>query len=373
MPDSDRRNSLLITDNKTGESCFFSCESGTISNFDFRQIKNPDDDARVSVIDEEKLLQQQLDRFSGALLAELLAGGPVVVDGLGIFSVSHEHAARETTDAGSRFLPPRKRVIFDPMQACKGESARVAVDRLAMGIDEASRLAKSLAGLFERSRKQSLDINLRGVGTFSTVDGRYGFKPEPSLVEVLNSAYDGLKTIDIPETQGSPSSASVAKKGGNGKKGVAVVMAIVLLAGGYFLFRQLSPDSIMPLNAVKATAPINPAPALVPVPSAPVRKAGSAEPDSVMLVKGRFTVVTATFSSLKTVRQEMQRLSGLGHRIRIWPVIGDGKQYYRLVVGDFESHRTALDSIKTMPPGLSKNIYIQQAPKNVVLYGENGL
>jgi septal ring-binding cell division protein DamX len=76
---------------------------------------------------------------------------------------------------------------------------------------------------------------------------------------------------------------------------------------------------------------------------------------------------------MKTVRQEIGRLSGLGHRIMVWPVKAGGKQSYRLVTGDFESHRAALDSVKTLPQSLSKNIYIQQASKNVVLYGEKGL
>jgi hypothetical protein len=388
MPDSERRNSLLITDNRTGEPCYSPLENGTVSKMEFRPIKNPGEQINGSGFDDELALRQQLDRFSGALVAELLTGGPVAVDGLGKFSIVHEHAAREMTESGSRFLPPRKRVVFDPLPGGKGDSVRIAAERLDMKVDEARQMTIALSGLFERSRKRSLDLNLRGFGSFSKVEGLYVFQPDPSVVELLNSAYDGLKTIDIQdrkESQEVPAApASAAGSGGQFKKVAAVVTATVLLvAGGYFVSRQISLDSIIAPTGSRTPAPATkslatpstatPATGQVSGTVVPARKAGTAVPDSVMLAKGRFTVVTATFSSMKTVRQEIGRLSELGHRIMVWPVNVAGKKSYRLVTGDFESHRAALDSVKTMPQGLSKNVYIQQAPKNVVLYGEKGL
>ncbi|HWR01424.1 MAG TPA: SPOR domain-containing protein [Chlorobaculum sp.] len=346
---------------------------------DLQKPINPDSDkARSSVVDEGQALEHQLDRFSGALIAELLAGRPVVVDGLGLFSVVHDNASRESTESGSRFLPPRNRVTYEPRSAGKGDSARIAVERLDMKSDEAARLAVSLSGLFERSRKQFLDLKLRGVGSFSKVEGRYGFQPEPSLEELLNSAYEGLKTIDIPENQTGSSKPGV-NSGGFSKKAVALLAALVLLAGGgYVVSRQLSSHSLGTMTVGNTPAPVKPQTAVpvqaqVSVPAVSVQKATAAMPDSVTLSKGRFTVVTSTFTSRKIVLQEMQRLSQLGHRVMVWPVIDNGKKYYRIVAGDFETHRSALDSVKTMPKGLSKNTYIQQAPKNVVLYGEKGL
>ena len=380
MPDSGRQNSFSITDSQTGENYNFLFENSTLSNMDLQQAIKPEgDNIKTSFVDDDQALERQLDRFSGALIAELLAGRPVVVDGLGLFSVVHDNASRESTESGSRFLPPRNRVSFEPRPAGKGDSARIAVERLDMKSDEAGRLALSLSALFERSRKQSLDLKLRGVGSFSTVEGRYGFQAEPSLEELLNSAYDGLKTIDIPENQaGSPTSS--VKRGGSSKKAAAVLAALVLVAaGGYFVTRQLSSHSIGNLTAGNSPAPVKPTQVAVPVqaqvsvPETSARKAAIAGPDSVTLSKGRFTVVTSTFTSRKIVQQEMQRLSELGHRVMVWPVIDNGKKYYRIVIGDFETHRSALDSVKTMPKGLSKTIYIQQAPKNVVLYGEKGL
>jgi len=388
MPDSERRNSLLITDNCTGEPCYSPLENGTVSKMEFRPIRNPGEQISGSSLDEEQALLQQLDRFSGALVAELLDAGAVAVDGLGMFSIVHEHAAREMTESGSRFLPPRKRVVFDPIPGGKGDSARIAAERLDMKADDALQLTKALSGLFERSRKKSLDLKLRGFGSFSKVEGLYVFQPDPSVVELLNSAYDGLKTIDIQDSKEIQERKAApvpgAGSGGQFKKAAAVVTASVLLAaGGYLVSRQISPDSIIALTGSKTPTPatktlVTPSttdkvPDQVSVIAVPDRNAGSAVPDSVVLAKGRFTVVTATFSSMKTVRQEIGRLSGLGHRIMVWPVKAAGKQSYRLVTGDFESHRAALDSVKTMPQGLSKNIYIQQAPKNVVLYGEKGL
>ncbi|NTU57444.1 MAG: SPOR domain-containing protein [Chlorobiaceae bacterium] len=344
-----------------------------MSKIDFSDPAPAEDQNRLSGVDEQQAMQGRLDRFSGALAGELLAGGVISVDGLGTFSVIHEHAKRETTTSGSRFLPPCNRVIFDPRPTARGESARIAAERLDLNADEASRFAKSLTDMFERSRKQSIELRLSGFGSFTMIDGHYGFRPDPSFEELLNSAYDGLKTIDIQERQDLPVSGGEKSSGNFNKVAAAIIAAVLLAGGGYFLTRQHSPERSVPSVVTTVSSPVTPTAANVSIPVVPARNIAAAEPDSVTLDKGRFTVIAATFSSLKTVRQELQRLSELGHKVRIWPVTDSGTKYYRLVIGDFDSQRSASDSVKTMPRGLSKNIYIQQAPKNVVLYGENGL
>ncbi|NTW51758.1 MAG: HU family DNA-binding protein [Chlorobiaceae bacterium] len=374
MPDSGRRNSLLITDSRTGENFNILVDNTSLSDMDVKNVDKPDNDIVLPTVDKQQVIQE-LDRFSGALAGELIAKGRVVVDGLGTFSVIHEHAKRESTGAGSRFLPPRNRVTFEPRPASGGDTARLAVERLDMTTAQAAQLSHALTGMFQSSRKQSLEINLRGFGSFSMVDGLYGFQPEPSLEELLNSAYDGLKTIDIQERPADAPIQVPVKTGGGGafNKVAAVLVAGVLLGGGgYFVVRQVSLDNMVASSGRKALSPSH-EDAKVSAPPLPVKSGAPASQDSVTLVKGRFTVVASTFTSLKTVHQEMQRLSELGHRVMVWPVADKGRHYYRLVIGDFETHLSALDSLKTMPKGLTKNIYIQQAPKNVVLYGEKGL
>jgi nucleoid DNA-binding protein len=315
---------------------------------------------------------RQLERFSGGMTATLLDSGRLAIGGLGTFSVVHDNAAREMTDEGERFLPPKNRVAFDPRISGLGDAARIAGERMGLTPEDALRFSRALGSTFQQCRKDSVELELRGFGSFATVDGKYGFWGHAALEELLNSAYDGLETIVMQER---PVADSRAKVGFSfGKASVGAVATLLLFAGAYFIFRPLPPGSTVATGAGNAVTSVHAitAGSAASVPSVP-KIARASFADSVMLGKGRFTVVVATFSSSSTALMELHRLSGLGHRIMIWPVLSGGRKNFRLVTGEFETYRSALDSVKIMPSGLPKSLYIQQASKNVVLYGENGL
>ncbi|NTU53378.1 MAG: SPOR domain-containing protein [Chlorobiaceae bacterium] len=322
---------------------------------------------------EREEAQRRLDRFSGGMTAELLDRGRLSVDGLGLFSLIHEQPVREKTSSGTLYLPPRNGVIFEHRPERAGDSAAIASGRLDMEASEARRFAKALSAMFKQLGKGSGSVELRGFGSFTVTSGRFQFLADPSLEELLNSLYGGLKSIVVQEHQQPTLSPPIPGKPLSLKKVLLVVAAVSLLAGGGFLFQQIPRFDFDSPKREAASMPGDQAPRDQASSAQLVPTSVSAPADSVLLLKGRFTVVAATFSTRKVARQEMRRLSGIGHRIRIWPVRQDGIRYYRLVLGDFATWRTARDSMKVIPAGLPGNSYIQQAHKNVVLYGEQGL
>jgi len=312
--------------------------------------------------------QRLLDRFAGGMTAELLDRRRLSVDGLGDFSVVHEQPVRQKDSGGTRYQPPRNRVAFAPRPKSAGETAAIASVRLDMASGEAQRFAQALSETFGQLSGSASGFELRGFGSFIAESGTFRFQPDASLESLLNIGYGDLKAIVIPEQAAVESGRPVSERRGK-MKSVALFVALLLLAGGWFLYRNFSSGSAE-VSSVPASST---AASVVEAMPEPARQAEPPEADSLLLRKGRYTVVAATFSSKKSTRQEWTHLSELGHRVRFWPVTSGGSRYYRLVIGDFETRRAALDSMKSMPKGLPNHSYIQQAPKNVVLYGEQEL
>jgi hypothetical protein len=210
------------------------------------------------------------------------------------------------------------------------------------------------------------------------------FQPEASLEALLNIGYGDLKEIVIPEKPPDKQTPPVPERPGGLKKVALFVAVVSILASGWFLYRQFAPVGIdLPSGSdiARTSAPVS-AESKSPTNAVPLEKAalasatpqnGSSSPDSLQLRKGRYTVIVATFNTKKVVRQEMARLSEMGYRVWFWPVKSGSGRSYRIVTGDFGTRRSALDSMKSMPKGLPQHSYIQQAQKNVVLYGEQGL
>lgn len=325
--------------------------------------------------------QHQLDRFAGGMTAELLDRKRLSVEGLGHFSVVHEQATREKTASGTRYQPPRNRVAFEARKERTGDAEQISTGRLGMDASEARRFVKALGDLFEVAKKDPVRLELRGFGSFALVSGAFRFHPEASLEALLNIGYGDLKEIVIPEQKQEKEIQPVPVESGGMKKGALLVAAVVILVCGWFLYRQFAPGGFASSSA--GSSAVTSASAFVvanaSLSSEVPEKAAAATPqngsaaDSLILQKGRYTVIIATFNTKKVALREMARLSGGGRRVMIWPVKSGGVRYYRLVTGDFETRSATLDTMKAMPKDVSRNGYIQQAPKNVVLYGEQGL
>ncbi|WP_170181258.1 SPOR domain-containing protein [Chlorobaculum thiosulfatiphilum] len=332
--------------------------------------------ARLLGIDSDEA-QRRLDRFAGGMTAELLDRKLLAIDGLGGFSVVHEQAVRQATSAGIRYQPPKNRVAFEARKERAGDAERIATGRLGMEASEVKRFAKALAETFEAVKKGPGRLELRGFGSFTLVSGALRFQPEASLEALLNIGYGDLKEIVIPEKPPDKQTPPVPERPGGLKKVALFVAAVSILACGWFLYRQFAPggfdlpsaggsaESVIAASVATVASSVPPssiAPGIVP-----------SSPDSLQLRKGRYTVIVATFNTRKVVRQEMARLSEMGYRVWFWPVKSGSGRSYRIVTGDFGTRRSALDSMKSMPKGLPQHSYIQQAQKNVVLYGEQGL
>jgi nucleoid DNA-binding protein len=323
---------------------------------------------------EREQVSRLLDQLSGSMAAELLGSGRLAIEGLGTFSVVHDHAVRETTEKGQVFMPPKNRIAFDPRLPARGDISRIAAGRLGMEAGESADLVKALSAMFGELRKRQVDLELRGFGSFTMSDGRYCFLPDPGFEGLLNSAYEGLEGIAMPEGAGKAPGGSPKLK-----PLLIAVAAILLIFVGYVSLRPLlsgdgarQPVQKGPSPAYFTITEIE-SPEAAPSPSIVTSVPNEAVPDSLVLSKGRFTVVAATFYSAKVAQDEARRLSAPGRRIMIWKVHSGGQFFYRLVTGDYATGQEARDSLRTMRRGLSKNVYIQQASKNVVLYGENGL
>ena len=341
----------------------------------------PDILARLLSVEREEACRR-LDRFAGGMIAELLDRNRIFADGLGLFSVVHEQATREKTASGLRYLPPRNRVSFDERTQEAGDSFRIVTGRLGMESEEGRRFVQALATMFREMKKQDGRIDLRGFGSVATNAGIRRFQPDPSLEALFNAAYEGLHEIVIAEPE--PSSAAdkpVADKAEGGLKKVVVLVTVaLLLVVGGMLYRQFSSgvsDASLSDSTDSGQVPEMTADrktlALSDSGTPHAADTASSSADSVMLSKGRYTVIVATFNTRKVARQEMARLSGSGLRVMVWPVRQNGMRYYRLVLGDFETRLAALDSMKAISRSLYRDLYIQQAPKNVYIYGEQGL
>ncbi|NTV66933.1 MAG: sporulation protein [Chlorobaculum sp.] len=318
--------------------------------------------------------QRQLDRFAGGMTAELLDRKRLTVDGLGLFSVVHEQATRQATSSGTRYLPPGDRVAFEARKDRVGDAERIATGRLGMEAGEARRFAKALGDMVDAVKKGPGRLELRGFGSFTLVSGAFRFQPEASLEALLNIGYGGLKEIVIPERQAEKQTQPKSVESGGLKKVALFVAAVSIFASGWFLYRQFATDGFDLSSVGNSAESVVVAPVVLNAPS-PAKAPGivPSSLDSLILQKGRYTVIVATYNTQKVARQEMARLSGGGRRVMIWPVKSGGVRYYRLVTGDFETRPAALDSMKAMPRKVAHNGYIQQAQKNVVLYGEQGL
>lgn len=314
--------------------------------------------------------QHLLDRLAGGMTAELLDRRRLSVDGLGSLSIVHEQPVRTTTPSGTVCLPPGNRVVFDARQRGTGHLGALAVTRLGMAKEESQRFAKAITALVGQLGSGFKILELRGFGSFSVkVPGSVHFEPASALEALLNSAYEGLKAVTISGSEAPPEPRRERPKMSLPfGKVLALVTVIALFAGGYVLYRNFlsggtgKPSAAEPV--VHSTAPMRAGGVVLPA---------SAPADSVALLKGRYTVVVSTYSTSKVARQEVSRFSASGQRVMVWPVSHKGLRYYRIVTGDFPTWQAARDSMKLMPQSLSGHSYIQQASKNVVLYGEQGL
>ena len=316
--------------------------------------------------------------FCGAMVAELLAFRKLSIKGLGSFYVTHVPASKRSNGSAIIFAPPVNKLRFESTLSGGDASLSLAVSRLSMNQAEAARFARTLATLFSASLQQEIAIHLHGLGRFALEDGAYSFFPDRTLEELLNREYQDLKEVILPQH----------KEEGSERRspGYILPLAVVVLVGlllaivyGPSSWSTFSPATVEPAKSVatvvdRSAAAVAPIPALTPpVPTAYPIKTPKGVADSLVLVKGDYAIVLATFETEKRAHQQIASLRSSGIKAFVWPTSMDETKYFRLMTGRFANYAAAAEQLKGLPKKMVDGAYIQQVKKTVVLHGEKGL
>ena len=313
--------------------------------------------------------------FCGAMVAELLAFRKLSIKGLGSFYVTHLPATKKSTGSATIFAPPVNKLRFESTLSSNDDTHALAVSRLSMNQGEAARFARTLATLFSTAILQEKEILLNGLGRFALEEGAYSFFPERTLEELLNREYQDLKEVVLSP----PEQARIEKRA----PGYVVPLTVVVLIGilfalwyGQYSKPLLYSSRVSSSKGVKSAVVTEQAPIQsrsVPVASATGAQAERALADSLVLVKGDYAIVLATFESERRAFRELAPLRSAGIHAFLWPASMDGVKYFRLMAGRFSRREAAEEQIKGLPKKMVSGAYIQQVKQTVVLHGEKGL
>ncbi|NTW68633.1 MAG: hypothetical protein HGB23_02140 [Chlorobiaceae bacterium] len=313
-----------------------------------------------------------LNSFSGAMVAELLEHGKLSIKGLGRFAVMPLPPVKKITVAGTIYTPPGNRLIFERELFGNDNARLIAVARVGMAPGEAERFASSLAKVFGRAFKEKRELLLNGFGRFSLEKGVYGFVADSSLEALLNREYQDLDEVVVTQSD------SVHASSHRNISPYAFLVTAVIAAGillSVFYGRQIA-DVVLQAVAAEQLSP--PVPSAAPVERSDVSSGaapsfqGGTE-DSVVLEKGEFTLIVATFRSESTARKESALLRSKGIATFIWPAFAGGVKYFRLMTGKFSEREQAAVYLKGMPKKMVVSAYIQHVIKRVVLHGKKEL
>ncbi|MBV5319647.1 MAG: HU family DNA-binding protein [Chlorobium phaeobacteroides] len=326
-----------------------------------------------------------LNGLSGAMSAELLQEGKLQLSGLGLFTVHHEPATRQMHGEEAIYCPPRNRVVFLPDLSANTGTLRIASQRMKLGKSDAERFSRALDSLFASSMASGRQIELQGFGMLSKSEGSsYTFHAATGLDELLNSEYQGLREIFLspdkpPATDEKNSAIEQAAKRANTLR---VTLLALMAVSGLLAVVMLMPAIRNSSFFVPAPAPVSLSLSVrqpVALSSADAFRNEGASGDSlaqdkvVVLEKGEFTIVLATFRTAKVALRESAKLKESGIDAFVWPVSDKGKKYYRLALGRYGSGNEAKAGMKSLAQGLARDAALQEITKRYELHGETGL
>jgi len=313
--------------------------------------------------------------FCGAMVAELLAFRKLSIKGLGSFYVTHVPASKRSSGSVMVFAPPLNKLRFESALSGADASLSLAVSRLSMNQGEAAKFSRTLATLFSSTLQQEKALHLQGIGRFAPEDGAYSFFPDRTLEELLNREYQDLKEVVLPQLKEERSERR--------SPGFILPLSVVVLVGlllaivyGRLSWSTYFSSTVEPSKRV-ATVVDRRAVAVVATPRSvatvyPI-KSPRGVADSLVLVKGDYAIVLATFETEKRAHQQITPLRSSGIKAFVWPTSMDGTKYFRLMTGRFANYSAATVRLKGMPKKMVDGAYIQQVKKTVVLHGEKRL
>lgn len=321
-----------------------------------------------------------LNLFFSALVTELLSVGTLSVRGLGSFTVQHIPLKKQSTVSTITYSPPRTSLVFESRISGPDDAKRIAASYLFISRpDDASRFSRILGTIFTQAVQQQKEIYIKGFGRFSLKNGNYVFLIEPSLADLLNREYQDLKEVVLPQSK---------PEHGNKERKIfryvlsfsAIVLTVVLCTVfyGWFSENMFFPSTIRPSRS-SATEVVHAKNATIGEQSISASYSHELSErrgviaDSIVLVKGDYVIVLATFQTERTASNELVPLRSAGIVAFIWPAFVNGMKYYRLMTGKFLTRTAALEKLKKMPEKTAVNAYIQKVKKTVVLHGKKGL
>lgn len=312
-----------------------------------------------------------LDSFSGAMAGELLDSKKLTLGGIGSFSVAYVPSEKKEIASGIVYTPPRNRLVFDLRCSGGDDTLRLAVSRMSMSQDEALLFSRSLLTLLSGAFQQQREICLNGFGSFSLENGVYGFFPDRSLEELLNREYLDLEELVLPLNDSTP--------GGRERKKIPAVLIVSSILSAALLFAVLyawRPATLFSVGVqrpeIPAVTAVHDGTAIPDKPGQPVPPVGGAL-DSVVLEKGDYTIVLATFKKEDTAIKELAAMRSKGITAFVWETSSGRVKYYRLVTGSFSGSSEAAGQTRNLAEKTQGSPYIQHIISKVVLYGEKGL
>jgi len=312
-----------------------------------------------------------LNSFSGAMVAEFLAHGKFSIRGLGRFAVREVTPVKKSTVSGTVYTPPGNKVIFHRGVYLDDDTVRIAVERVSMRPDDAVRFGRTFANVLGRACKEKRELVFNGFGRFTLEDGRYGFVPERSLEALMNREYQDLDEVVV-----SPQLRVVSAEGKRRTAPAAILLSTVIAALLLlvYLYGSQIQDSVthsfaqLSLSLSPVSSPM--APKVISEVVTAVQGGGA---DSVVLEKGDYTIILATFRSGSTARKELRLLRSMGVSAYIWPAFSAGLKYHRVMTGRLSSREEASVHQKRLPEKIVGSSYIQHVIKRVVLHAEKEL
>jgi cell division septation protein DedD len=329
--------------------------------------------------------QRLLDGFSKAMAGELLSAKCISLGVAGAFCNTYIPSGKKTDAAGIVYTPPRNTLVFQEQPSGTDDAIRLAVSRMALSEEEAGRFSNAFLSLFGDLVKRKQPFGLNGLGSFGIENGKYTFFPDRTVEELLNREYLNLDKVVLPLHDDTGTTTA-------GKKPVAFVLTLLVLVAGisaavwYYLQPEIplltsASEEAAKHNGPKIAVRVSRSETVQPESVQPPATAAikteelkeSAAADSVVLAKGEFTIVLATFRKEETAINESRRLRAGGISAFIWPAMVNGAKYYRLATGKFRTGSAAAGELKEMPGNLARGACIQQAIKGVVIHGEQQL
>ncbi|NTV91751.1 MAG: hypothetical protein HGA72_00280 [Chlorobiaceae bacterium] len=304
---------------------------------------------RIEPADARRLLGS----LSGAMSAGLLQDGRLQVSGLGMFTVHHDPAMRQMHGSDAIYSPPHNKVVFIQDVSAKDGTIRIASQRMNLDRSESEQFTRALATLFAALVASGSPIDLQGFGILSKSEGaNYTFQAAKGLDELLNSEYQGLQEISLsPDNPRSPDEKNKAVPGTKSRSNVmrmalsallavsallALVIVVPAIRNGSLFNSGTAPASLSP--PFRQAATLSPADSFL---SEGASGDSRADDKVIVLEKGEFTIVLATFRTAKVALGELAKLKESGLKVFIWPVSDKGKKYYRLALGRYGSRNEA--------------------------------